>query len=185
MIAQAQHHKILFAGPVGAGKTTAIAAVSEIDVVSTESAATDEVQQRKANTTVAMDFGTIQVDDKLSIRLVGTPGQVRFSFMWEILAQGAIGLIVLIDTARPDPIADLTEYLSHFRLLIGRAEVATAIALTRSDLGRGPPREAYIDVLRKHELLLPVLEIDARNRDDVREVLLILAAMLESTMRGH
>ncbi|AVP99924.1 GTP-binding protein [Ahniella affigens] len=185
MIAQTQHHKILFAGPVGAGKTTAIAAVSDIDVVSTDTAATDDVQSRKANTTVAMDFGTIQVDEKLSIRLVGTPGQVRFSFMWEILAQGAIGLIILIDTARPDPIADLHEYLQHFQFLMGRPEVATAIGLTRMDLGRGPPRQTYVDALSKHDLLLPVVEIDARNREDVREVLLILAAMLESTARGH
>lgn len=185
MIAHAQHHKILFAGPVGAGKTTAIASVSEIGVVRTESAASDEVQLRKATTTVAMDFGEIQVDPMHSLRLVGTPGQVRFSFMWEILSEGAIGLVLLIDAARPDPLADLNEYLSQFRFLIERPGVAAAIALTRTDLGLGPPRQAFLDALTAKGMLLPVLEMDARKEDDVRSVLLILLAMLESSMRGH
>ena len=68
-------HKILFAGPVGAGKTTAIASISDIPVVQTEAKATDDVAMRKANTTVAMDYGTLNLDGVAKIHLYGTPGQ--------------------------------------------------------------------------------------------------------------
>ena len=92
-----QQYKIIFSGPVNAGKTTAIKVLSDIDVVSTEARASDHVKVKKENTTVAMDYGRINLDSETAVHLYGTPGQARFNFMWEILAQGALGLVLLID----------------------------------------------------------------------------------------
>ena len=84
-------HKIIFTGPVGAGKTTAISALSDTEIVCTNEAATDMTQDRKKETTVAMDYGIMKLAGGERIHLYGTPGQERFNFMWEILVEGGIG----------------------------------------------------------------------------------------------
>lgn len=171
-------HKILFAGPVGAGKSSAISAVSDTPVVSTEARASDEVLLRKPSTTVALDYGTLKVHDSLTIQLVGAPGQERFDFMWEILARGAIGLALLIDNARPDPLADLHLYLNAFADLIERQRAAAVVCITRCDLADDVSLERYRSEVRRIGLDLPVIELDARSREDVKTLLLIQAAML-------
>lgn len=178
-------HKILFAGPVGAGKTTAIAAVSDSGVAQTEARASDEVRERKARTTVAMDYGTLRLDADTTVQLVGTPGQARFEFMWEILAEGALGIVVLVDNARPQPLADLDHYLDGFRDLIERQGGAAVVGVTRMDLG-GPDLAAYRAHLAAQGRRIPVLEVDARVREDVKQALLAVAALLDpATRRGH
>lgn len=173
-----QLHKILFAGPVGAGKTTAIASVSDSPVVATDARASDEVLERKPSTTVAMDYGTLRIDPKLNVQLVGTPGQQRFSFMWDILSQGAIGVVVLIDHVRPEPLADMVFYLEAFRGLLDKQGAAAVIGITRCDLVPNPDIQSYRDELDRLGLCLPVFEIDARSRDDVKVALLALASEL-------
>src|SRR5574342_94928 len=90
--------KMVVTGPFNSGKTQFIKSVSEIDVVSTERKITVDAERVKNATTVAMDFGRITVDDNLVLYLFGTPGQRRFDFMWEILSEGMLGFIVLIDS---------------------------------------------------------------------------------------
>ena len=100
--------KIVIGGGFGAGKTTAISTLSEIEPVMTEAAMTTRsadidvapVGSRKTATTVAMDFGRLTVDDILVLYLFGTPGQQRFWFMWDDLVRGAIGAVVMADTRR-------------------------------------------------------------------------------------
>ena len=87
---RARHNKIIFSGTVGAGKSTAIAALSDIPPVATEAVATDETSQLKKTTTVAMDYGVLNLPDGEKVMLYGTPGQERFSFMWDILSEGGI-----------------------------------------------------------------------------------------------
>src|SRR4026208_409665 len=87
--------KIVVTGPFAAGKTTLIRTISEITVLSTEKDITDETRSRKAETTVAMDFGRITIDRDLVLYLFGTPGQDRFDFMWEILGEARIGYLPL------------------------------------------------------------------------------------------
>src|SRR6059058_1448673 len=107
--------KIVVTGPFAAGKTTLIRTISEITVLSTEKGITDETRARKNDTTVAMDFGRITIDRDLVLYLFGTPGQDRFDFMWEILGEGMLGYILLVDSSRPDSLEESVGILDSFR----------------------------------------------------------------------
>ncbi len=174
-------HKIIFTGPVGAGKTTAIGSISDIPVVQTEAKASDEVAQRKASTTVAMDYGTLGLDGGAKIHLYGTPGQERFSFMWEILTIGGLGLVLMIDNAREDPLADLEFYLNAFKGFIDRS--AVVIGVTRMDEQPRPGLYTFHTRLKELGVRAPVFEVDARERDDVKVLLQGLLALLDPGVR--
>ncbi len=90
-------YKIIVTGPFNSGKTAFISTISDIDVVTTERRITTEDRGIKSETTVAMDYGRVELDDKI-VHLHGTPGQARFDFMWEILAKEMNGFIVLADS---------------------------------------------------------------------------------------
>ena len=107
--------KMVVTGPFNSGKTQFIKSVSEIDVVSTERKITADVERVKNATTVAMDFGRITVDDNLVLYLFGTPGQRRFDFMWEILSEGMLGFIVMVDSTRPETFREARNILETFR----------------------------------------------------------------------
>ncbi len=107
--------KMVVTGPFNAGKTQFIRTISEIDVVSTESKISSKDERVKEETTVAMDFGRITIDDDLVLYLFGTPGQKRFNFMWEILSEGMLGFIVLVDSARPETFREARHILQVFR----------------------------------------------------------------------
>jgi len=107
--------KMVVTGPFNAGKTEFIRSVSEIDVVSTERKISSETERVKETTTVAMDFGRITVDEDLVLYLFGTPGQKRFDFMWEILSEGMLGFIVLVDSSRPETFREARSILETFR----------------------------------------------------------------------
>ncbi len=107
--------KMVVTGPFSAGKTEFIQTVSEIDVVSTEKRISSEAEKIKDSTTVAMDFGRITVDENLVLYLFGTPGQKRFDFMWEILSEGMLGFIVMVDSSRPETFREARSILETFR----------------------------------------------------------------------
>jgi len=107
--------KIVVTGPFSAGKTAFIQSVSEIDVVSTEKKISAEAEKIKEQTTVAMDFGRITVDEDLVLYLFGTPGQRRFDFMWQILSEGMLGFIVMVDSNRPETFREARSILQTFR----------------------------------------------------------------------
>ncbi|EFC79114.1 ATP/GTP-binding protein [Parafrankia sp. EUN1f] len=168
------HNKIVFSGPVGAGKTTAIAAISDIPPVTTEARPTDVTRDIKATTTIAMDYGVVRLDGAERIHLYGTPGQDRFTFMRHILAEGAIGVVLLMTNTRPTPLADLDEFVGTFRTVID--ETALAVGVTGMDLRRAPGLDDYRQVLARVGIIAPVFEIDARRRGDV--ALLVQALLL-------
>lgn len=158
-------YKIVFAGPVGAGKTRAICSLSDIDVVSTEAEASDEVRKIKRTTTVAMDYGVMRLGNGDQVRLYGAPGQKRFDFMWDILTENALGLVLLINETAPDPVAELRDYLEAFRPLIDRT--AVVVGVTHTDLGHAPARYLLIEEMQRQGIPACVMDADARSRPDV------------------
>mgnify|MGYP003465926123 FL=1 len=117
--------RLVVTGTVDAGKSTFIRSVSEIEVVDTDRKATDEVAGIKQNTTVSMDFGTLQFGEEMALHIYGTPGQVRFDFMWEILIERAHAYILLIAAHRPSEfhharrIMNFMNQRSHIPMIIG------------------------------------------------------------------
>ena len=103
--------KIVVTGPFSAGKTQFIQSISEIDVVATERKISRDEERVKAQTTVAMDFGRISVAEDLVLYLFGTPGQRRFDFMWEVLSEGMLGFVVIIDSSRPETFREARKIL--------------------------------------------------------------------------
>jgi len=162
--------KIVVTGPFAAGKTTLIRTISEITVLSTERGITDSTRSRKAETTVAMDFGRITIDADLVLYLFGTPGQERFDFMWEILGEGMLGYVLLLDAEREDSLAEAVGILGAFRTM---ARVPYVVALNRST-SLDPAEEQRI----RAELDLPahveLLPCDATDKESVKAVLLAL-----------
>jgi hypothetical protein len=118
--------KMVVTGPFNAGKTEFISSVSEIEVVSTEKKISAISEKVKETTTVAMDFGRITVDEDLVLYLFGTPGQKRFDFMWEILSEGMLGFVVMIDSTRPETFREARSILETFRAYAPTPYVVTA-----------------------------------------------------------
>lgn len=164
-------HKIIVTGPVGAGKSTAIRTYSTSAVVDTDVGATDETQLLKAQTTVAMDYGTIQLDAETKIHLYGTPGQERFEFMWDILRQGSRGLIILVNAGAEDVAADLCFYLQAFASVLSTAPVVVGISHT--DIHPDVPalKQQLQAVLDAYHCDAPILETDPRQRKSVNRLI--------------
>jgi small GTP-binding protein len=157
-------------GPYNAGKTEFIRSVSEIDVVSTERKVTSAEEMVKDTTTVAMDFGRITVDDDLVLYLFGTPGQKRFDFMWEILSEGMLGFIVMVDSSRPETFREARSILETFRAY---APTPYVVAANKQDLEDAWDVEDMRIALRldPRVKLLPCV---ACEKEDVKNVLLEL-----------
>jgi len=172
-----EEHKIVFTGTMGAGKTTAISSISAVKMVNTEAANRDQTLFAKATTTVGFDYGEVQLEDGSVLRLYGTPGQRRFEFMWKILARGALGLVILVDNSRPDPIEDMNIYLENFKSFV---DAGTAvIGVGRIEEHPYPSVDDYYQYLAKRDLLLPVLQSDVRKGEDVLMILDVLFGLLE------
>lgn len=174
--------KVLVAGGFGAGKTTMVGTVSEIPALSTEEVLTEagvEVDdlagiEGKSTTTVALDFGRITINPQLILYLFGTPGQTRFWFMWDELANGALGAVVLVDTRRMESSFPSVDFFEHrgipFVVAVNRftgahqytpAEIRSAL-----DLDEG----------------VPVVECDAREKEGTK---LVLGTLVETVLHAN
>ena len=162
--------KVVVTGPFAAGKTTLIRTISEITVLSTERGITDSTRKRKAETTVAMDFGRITIDRDLVLYLFGTPGQDRFDFMWEILGEGMIGYLLLVDAAREDSVQEAAGILEAFRTM---ARVPYVVALNRA---AGDDHVLVESVRSRLEIPsdVAIMSCDATDKESVKNVLLAL-----------
>ncbi len=172
-------YKILFSGTAGAGKTTAIAAISETATVSTDVVNNDE-SLGKATTTVGLDYGSITLGNGDRIRLFGTPGQARFDFMWGILVKDALGLVILIDNSRSDPLADLVTSLNGFSEEL--LQMPCVVGVGRCEAHPEPGIDAFADVLHARGLVRPVVPVDVRKREDVVMLIDILLSQVESDL---
>jgi small GTP-binding protein len=173
----AQAVKIVVTGPFAAGKTTLIRTISEITVLSTEKDITDDTRSQKAETTVAMDFGRITIDHDLVLYLFGTPGQDRFDFMWEILGEGMLGYVLLVDAHRPESLAEAVAILTAFKRM---ARVPFVVGLNRAE-SADPEVERNVRAVLGLDDSVPVVPCDATDRQSVKNVLLaLLYAVVDS-----
>ena len=170
-----QQYKIVFGGTMGSGKSSAIKALSEIDVLSTEALNTDLESHEKMLTTVGIDYGEITLDDGVKVGLYGTPGQERFEFIWAVICKGAIGTIIMIDHATENPLIDLEQYVQAFQ------PFGNNIVIAVTHIDRKPERtlSIYRDWLKTRELNYPLFFVDARQQDDVLLLVETLIASVE------
>lgn len=168
--------KIVFTGTPGAGKTTGIAALSDHPPVVTDVRNTDP-KLAKERTTVGLDFGQFDLADGQRVRLFGTPGQLRFEFMWRILAADALGLVILIDNSRPDPLADLAIYADAYRELLPSMNCVVGVGRTLEC--PFPTIDEFSDLMAARGHAFPVLPVDVRQRDDVLMLVDVVLAQAE------
>ena len=165
--------KLLIAGGFGAGKTTLVRAVTEIRSLHTEELLSDggaeaaaQAADGKTTTTVALDFGRISIDDDIVLYVFGTPGQKRFWFMWDELARGAVGVVILADTRR---LTDCFPAVDYFEL----RRIPFVVAINNFD---GAPRfhSEAVRVALDLDPEVPVVSCDARERTSCRDALVVL-----------
>ncbi len=174
--------KMVITGPFSSGKTEFIRSISEIEVVSTERGISKDTAEadEKSDTTVAMDFGRITVDDDLVLYLFGTPGQRRFDFMWEILAEGMLGFVVMVDSAKPETFREAKSILETFRAY---APTPYVVAANKQD----HPDAWTADDLRialRIEPDVKLLPCIAKDKESVKNVLLELLYSILEEMEG-
>ncbi|MBI5669830.1 MAG: ATP/GTP-binding protein [Chloroflexi bacterium] len=167
-------YKIVVTGPFNSGKTVFIKTISDIPVVSTEKRITTEDKGIKSETTVAMDYGRVQLDGD-TLYLYGTPGQTRFDFMWEILSSEMNGFIVLVDSTDTPSFPDAAELINLFSSFVNVPYLVVANktdldgAAKLSDVRRGT--RAGSDVT--------VMPCVATQKSSVRQVLLQMMQLLK------
>jgi hypothetical protein len=165
--------RIVVTGGVGAGKTSFIRTISEIETVDTDRKATDEIALLKEKTTVALDFGRLTIAPNQSLHLYGTPGQARFDFMWDILIKKAHAYILLIDAHRPEHLRysrKILQFMKH------RVQIPSLIGLTHTDC---PDAWQMEDIALALGLLdennrLPIMSVNATEPASVKKSLIAL-----------
>lgn len=168
--------KIVITGAYAAGKTSFIRSISEIEMVTTEYEVTDpDERQIKSETTVALDFGKLAINDDVMLYIFGTPGQERFDFMWDVLSEGCMGYVVLVDSCRP------AHFLETQRLIARFAEITDApfvVAANKQD----DPTALPVSYVRKRLQLpfsTPVIPCSGTDPESVKAVLLALLSQIE------
>jgi len=169
--------KIVFTGPPNAGKTTAIASLSDLAPIVTDVANHDGTLA-KTRTTVGMDYGVVALGNGEQVRLYGTPGQKRFDFMWRILVRNAIGIAILIDNSQADALDQLREFVQSLAPELKNA--ACVIGVGRTESHPLPSLDACADVLSEFGFMFPVVPVDVRERADVLMLVELLLAQAEA-----
>lgn len=179
---------VVFMGAEASGKTAAVRAVSEIEVVDTDQKATDGLGAVKAFTTVAMDVGAISLGAGERLRLYGTPGQKRFDFMWDIVLQQCDGVLLMVSHSAANPVSDLDFYWQQAKTRGGDRVVPVVVCISHVDQNPAVPLSIYSDYFRRVQGMSgaempPILSMDARESLQVRSALIAMTALLEMRQR--
>jgi uncharacterized protein len=175
--------RLVVTGGVGAGKSTFIRSVSEIEVVDTDRKATDEVSDLKHNTTVSMDFGKLNFGPEMALHIYGTPGQARFSFMWDILIERAHAYILLIAAHRPSEFHHARRILNFMNQ---RMDIPMIVGITHNDCEGAWTKEnialalGFIDA----ESCPPIVEVNANDEESVVQALILLVQHYVASTAG-
>lgn len=171
--------KILFAGPTGAGKTTAINTVSDVSVVSTEvprsSLDTESEKSQlipKNTVTIGIDYGEFSFDDNTRVRLYGVPGQLRFEFLWELIHKGASGTIILFDITSNAFADEIDFFINRFHEVLLTDKCIIGISKYSDEYS--PRVTELLDLMGKYKVDVPVIAVDIRNKEDVLKLLTML-----------
>ena len=170
--------KIVFTGPMGAGKTTAIAALSDVAPVRTEVENTDRMTHGKELTTVGLDMGRITLAGGGVVQLYGTPGQARFRFMWDILGRGAAGVVILLDATEAGVLVQFDQFVDAFAPHV--AQGAIVVGVGRTGEPGALPSDAFAERLEARGFAFPVLSVDVRRRNDVLLLIETLGCVIEA-----
>ncbi|AFZ24064.1 putative GTPase [Cylindrospermum stagnale PCC 7417] len=169
--------RLIVTGTVGAGKSTFIRSISEIEVVDTDTRATDETALLKKRTTVALDFGRLQFGPDMALHLYGTPGQSRFDFMWDILIRKAHAYILLVAAHRPREFRQARKIINFMNQ---RMQIPMIIGLSHTDCPGAWSEEdiffalGYVDENDRP----PIVRVNPTERDSVAEAVITLVQHL-------
>ncbi|NTW01243.1 MAG: GTP-binding protein [Oscillochloris sp.] len=170
--------KIVITGAYAAGKTSFIRTISDGETLTTDyQVSLDEELALKSETTVALDFGTIAISDDVTLFLFGTPGQDRFDFMWEILSEGCLGYVVLVDSCRPAHLSEAARLIQRFSII---TDAPFVVAASHQD----DPAALPVSYIRRRLPIpsdCPVIPCTTTNRESLKAVLL---ALLEQVNRS-
>lgn len=169
--------RLIVTGTVGAGKSTFIRSISEIEVVDTDTRATDETALLKKRTTVALDFGRLQFTPDMALHLYGTPGQSRFDFMWDILIRKAHAYILLVAAHRPKEFRQARKIITFMNQ---RAQIPMIIGLTHTDcFGAWSEADIFLALgyMDDHNRP-PIVKVNPTERESVAEAVIVLVQHL-------
>ena len=174
------HNKLVFVGNMGAGKTTAIRSISDTDPVSTEMPMSGDQQiAGKSTTTVALDYSTVELDDGELLHIYGVPGQKYLDFMWPMVCEGAMGIIVLVNACDPQRLSSTTLVLDEFSRLA--PDASFVVGITCSDIAPEFRLDEFRNALIVKGFRLPVMKFDAR---EPAQVEFLVKALLSCRFAG-
>lgn len=176
-------NKLVFVGGMGAGKSTAIRAISDHPPVSTDMPLSVDATAEKRLTTVALDYSTVDLEGGELLHLYGVPGQKYLDFMWPMVCDGAVGIIVLVNACEEDPVEGTCELLRSFSALA--PEASFVIGVTRTDQNTGFRTTEFRDSLGRNGCRVPVVRVDAREEAQVEFLIRTLIAYRHAGAMVH
>jgi len=156
---------IIFSGPVGSGKTTAITTLGDMPRDGANRTKTVKMPDRKPEMTVDMDYGTMSIDGGEKMHLYGMPDHECFETVGKKLTTNGLGLVLLLDNTTTDPLSDMTLFLESFKIYIN--ETAVAVGITKTDVSQLLTVDAYQQRFKQSGFKGAVFEVDARDYNDM------------------
>lgn len=166
-------NRLLITGSPGSGKSSAVRSLSDIEPLVSGIYQNAPHLAPEGGAQVMLDYGELRLDEDRKLEIYATPGQRRFQFMWNTLSKKAMGLIILLDHRRPNPVSDMLLYLENFEGLVDKRSIV--IGINHFDALGGPPLEDYALAFKPKGWLAPILPLDPREPD---EALYLLSALL-------